>query len=319
MELGIVRERHHMLAEVASLYYESGLNQAEIASRLGLSRTSISRLLSEARDLGVVQISIRWPDDSSGDLGTRLKRAFGLRDAYIVRAGARGHTQLAATLGSVAAQQLERRLEDNMIFGISWNTGVYQVVQAFRAARKLGVTVVQLTGSAGTINPLVDGPDLSAWLAHMLGGQYYNIPAPLVVNDPATREALLHDHTIAEALALAHSADIALVGIGSVLPPLNRLLQSGYLTAAALDAIKEVGAAGELLTTFYDINGAILPLEFHKRTIGLPLADLPSVGYVMGVGAGREQVPAILGALRGGYLDCLVTDDIAAKEILTRR
>lgn len=298
------------------MYYEDNLIQAEIASRLGISRSSVSRLLSEARELGIVDITIHWPGGSTGDLGARLKHTFGLHDVQVVRAGARGYPQVVEALGRAAARLLEDRLGDGMTLGISWNTGVYQVVRAFQAARRMGVRVVQLTGSAAPSNPLLDGPDLARWLAHMLGGHYIYLPAPLVVDSRATRDALLKDRAITECLEIARQADIALVGIGTVFPPLCSLLQTGYLTEEELAEITAMGGVGDILTTFYDIEGNILPLSLHERTIGLSLERLRSIECVIGVAAGIHKAPAIVGALRGGYLSCLVTDDQAAHEVL---
>lgn len=317
VEPGLDQERHRFLAEVAALYYEANLTQSEIAAELEISRSSVSRLLSEARELGVVDIKIRWPSDSSGDLSAQIKQAFGLPEAHIVHSGGRGYTQTIEALGSVAAELLERKLRDNMVLGISWNTGVYQVVRAFRAAaHHTGVKVVQLTGSVGVINPLLDGPDLARWLAQMLGGQYLYLPAPLVVESPQIRQALLADRTIAERLDLAHRADIALVGIGTVFPPLCSLIQTDYLSEEELAEITAMGGVGDILTTFYDIDGNILPLPLHERTIGLPLEALRDLPCVIGVAAGDVKAPAIVGALRGNYLTCLVTDDKAARAML---
>lgn len=309
-------QRHTLLARVSSLYYETDLTQMDIAQELGISRSSVSRLLREARDAGVVQIVVRWPTGTSGDISARLRQAYEGKEIHVVRAGGRGYAQVVEALGSVAAGLLEQRLQDDMILGISWNTGVYQVVRAFRAAGRMGVRVVQLTGSAGVVNPLLDGPDLARWMAQILGGQYLYLPAPLLVDSVTVRNALLKDHTIAERLELARQADIALVGIGTVFPPLNSLSQIGYLNDEDLRRIAEMGGVGDILTTFYDIQGNVLPLPLHQRIIGLQLEQLRDVACVIGVAAGAEKAPAIVGALRGGYVDVLVVDDNAARAVL---
>jgi deoxyribonucleoside regulator len=315
--LGIDATRHQLLANVASMYYESELNQNDIAEELGISRSSVSRLLSEAREQGVVNITIRWPTSTSRDLTAELSHYFPEAEVHVIQGRGHGYSQIVEMLGRLAARLLEQKLKDNMILGISWNTGVYQVVRAFRAARRLGVRVIQLTGSAGVVNPLLDGPDLARWLAQMLGGQYLYLPAPLVVDSTATRDALLNDRTISERLELAAQADIALVGIGTVFPPLSSLFQIGYMNDEELATIATMGGVGDILTTFYDIEGRILPLEFHERIIGLPLEKLRDIDGVIGVAAGEEKAAAIIGALTAGYVDCLVTDDNAALRVLS--
>jgi DNA-binding transcriptional regulator LsrR (DeoR family) len=314
--LQLDREKHQLLADVATLYYKQNLTQAEIADSVGVSRASISRLLREARDVGVVEITINEPVQHAESYSDALRQAFHLEEAHVIGAGARGYTQTVEALGAVAARILRNKLRDKMVLGISWNTGVYQVVRALQEARSMDVTVVQLTGTAGSSNPLLDGPDLARWLADTLGGRYLYLPAPLVVPSEDVQRALLADRTIAERLEMAKEADVALVGIGTVAPPLNSLLQTGYITEEELAAITRQGAVGDILNHFYDANGQILDLPLHNRLIGLHPSELRGMKSVVGVAAGDVKAEAIIGALRGGYITCLVTDDRAARAIL---
>ncbi|NDJ51850.1 MAG: sugar-binding transcriptional regulator [Chloroflexi bacterium] len=314
---GVDADRLRLLAEVASLYYESNYTQSDIAELLGISRTSVSRLLSEARDVGIVHITVRRPNPHNINLSAQIKRYFpSIEEVLVVPAGSRGYPQVVEALGSAAARLLERKLYENIILGISWNTGVYQVVRAIRAAQQVKATVVQLTGSAGHANPIMDGPDLTRWLAQLLGGRYIYLAAPLVVESQAVRDALLTERSIADALALARQINIALVGIGTVFPPLSSLLQTGHISEGELREIIQRGGVGDILTTFYDINGDVLPIDLHHRTIGLSLDTLKDIDCVIGVGASKEKAPAILGALSGGYLNYLVTDDQAASAVI---
>ena len=164
--MDLSEEKHALLARVASLYYEKNLTQVEIARRLNISRPQVSRLLAEGRQEGVVQITIHHPPDKFSSLKHDLLELFHLKEVKIVASGNLGYAQLIERLGRVAARHLEECLEDGMILGISWNTGVYQVVNALQAARQKKVTVVQLTGAVGSIAPSLDGPDLTRWLAH---------------------------------------------------------------------------------------------------------------------------------------------------------
>jgi DNA-binding transcriptional regulator LsrR (DeoR family) len=317
--MDLSEERHSLLARVASLYYEKNLTQAEIARRLDISRPQVSRLLAESRQEGVVQITINYPPDKYSTLKQEFLERFDLKTVQIVASGNLGYAQLVERLGVVAARHLEECLQDGMILGISWNTGVYQVVNALQAARQKKVTVVQLTGAVGSINPLLDGPDLTRWLAQTLGGQYQYLPAPLLVESPATREALLRERSIREPMGLLEKLDIALVGIGSLSPALSGLLSAGYITEAELREIVRQGGVGDICSYHYDLRGNILSLEIHQRIIGVSLETLKRTPYVIGVGGGIEKASSILGGLRLGVLDCLVTDEIAARAVLKMR
>lgn len=305
-----------LLAKVASLYYEKNLTQAEIAQRLNISRPQVSRLLAEGRQEGVVEIIIHHPAAKAAPLEQELLERFSLKEIKILTSGHLGYAQLAERLGVLAARHMEERLQDGMILGISWNTGVYQVVNALRAARQKKVTVIQLTGAVGSINPLIDGPDLTRWLAQTLGGQYKYLPAPLLVESAATREALLQDRSIRESLALLDQMDIALLGIGSLSPALSSLLSAGYITDAELREIIRQGGVGDICSYHYDRHGNVLPLELHQRLIGVSLETLRKTSYVIGVGGGIDKASAVMGALNLGVIDCLVTDEIAARAVL---
>jgi DNA-binding transcriptional regulator LsrR (DeoR family) len=189
-------------------------------------------------------------------------------------------------------------------------------VNALRAARQKKVTVVQLTGAVGSINPLIDGPDLTRWLAQTLGGQYKYLPAPLMVESQATREALLQERSIRETLALLEQMDMALIGIGSLSPALSSLLLAGHISEAELREIIRQGGVGDICSYHYDLRGKVLPLELHQRLIGVSLETLKKTPYVIGVGGGIDKASAVLGALRLGVLDCLITDEIAARAVI---
>ncbi len=309
-------DKHALLARVASLYYEKNLTQAEIARQLNISRPQISRLLAEGRQTGVVKIVIHHPPDKYASLKHQLQDRFKLHEVLVLASGNLGYAQLVERLGTIAARYLEDRLQDGMILGISWNTGVYQVVNALQAARQKKVTVVQLTGAVGSINPLLDGPDLTRWLAQNLGGQYKYLPAPLLVESAATRQALLQDRSIREPMALMEKLDLALVGIGSLSPALSGLLSAGYISETELREIIRQGGVGDICSYHYDLHGNILPLELHQRLIGISLESLKQTPCVIGVGGGIDKAASILGALRLGVIDCLVTDEIAARAVL---
>jgi DNA-binding transcriptional regulator LsrR (DeoR family) len=309
-------EKLALLAKVANLYYEKELTQAEIAERLNISRPQVSRLLAEGRQAGVVEIIIHYPSTKSTSLEQELLDHFPLKEVKLLPSGNLGYAQLVERLGMLAARHIEESLQDGMIIGISWNSGVYQVVNALRAARQKKVTVVQLTGTVGSISPMIDGPDLTRWLAQTLGGNYKYLPAPLLVESPATRQALLQDRAIKETMTLLERMNMALVGIGSLSPALSSLLLAGYISEAELREIIRQGGVGDICSHHYDLRGHILPLELHNRLIGVSIETLRKTPYVIGVGGSIDKAAAVLGALRLGVIDCLITDEMAARAVL---
>ncbi len=309
---------HLKLARVARLYYEQDLTQAQIAREMGVSRSQVSRWLAEARDLGIVEIRIQGPWSRVAELQSRLERRFPLQEALVMDRGGRGYMQVVQALGVLAANRLAELLEGKSVLGIAWSTGVYQVVSALRSARQKGVTVVQLMGTVGSVNPLLDGPDLTRWLAQTLSGQYRYLPAPLLASTPEAREAIVSAPAVSDAIALAEQADIALVGIGAVSPPtLSSMFNAQLLSEADLEQITALGGVGDVCGYFYNQHGELLDLDLHRRLIGISWEGLTRIPVVVGVAGGRRKAPAILGALRSGVIDYLVTDSEAAELILS--
>jgi deoxyribonucleoside regulator len=308
--------RLELLAEVATLYYEDGLTQEEIASRLSISRSNISRLLTEARVKGVVEIRINYPWQTSPALQTQFIERFGLSAARILKNGHLDYQQMLRGLGTLAARYLERMIIDPSTLAIGWGTAVYEVVNALRPIKALDVDVVQMIGALGSGDQLIDGPELARVLANRLGGRFHYLHAPLIVGSADMQQALIGEARIHETLEMARQASIAVVGIGSVEPNLSSLIRAGYLTKQELSAIRECGAVGDICARQFNIRGEILDINLNQRVVGIDCAALKRIGCVIGVAGGALKAPAILGALRGGFIDVLVTDAQAAEAVL---
>lgn len=312
-----VFERVELLARTASLYYEDELTQGEIARQIGTSRSTVSRLLQEAREVGVVEINIHYPWKTAPELQIALSTRFGLLQTLVLVGRGRAHSEVLRGLGILAARYLESVLTANMVLSISWGEAVRRTVRALRSERALPITVAQMVGAVGEGDPLIDGPELARLVAKVFGGEYRHLHAPLIVGDVHAQDILLQEPSIRETLALARRADVALVGIGAPMPGNNSLLRAGYLDQAALAQLRARGVVGDVCARHYDAQGQELDIELNRRVVGIDLDSLHNIGQVIGVAGGELKAKAILGALRGGHVNVLVTDDAAAMRILS--
>ena len=112
-------EKRNMLASVANLYYNVEMTQNQIAERFFTSRSKISRMLKEARQLGIVEIKILEPWDRNVELEQEFMRRFALKDVRVISVKEANNTMVLQKLGEVAAYYLDNLLNDNMILGIS--------------------------------------------------------------------------------------------------------------------------------------------------------------------------------------------------------
>jgi DNA-binding transcriptional regulator LsrR (DeoR family) len=309
-------ERLTYLAQVASMYYDQGQSQEEIAKEFGISRSAVSRLLTEARQKGVVEIIVHYPWRTCLELETALVSTFDLKAASVLFRENRPYEEMLQGLGVLASRYLDRIIHDGVTIGISWGTALYQMINAMRPRHLLGVKIVQLIGATGSENVPTDGPVLAQLLTGQLGGSCYYVYAPLIVESEAVREVLMQDRNIGDTLSRAKQADIALVGIGSTRADLSSLLRAGYLNEDEQDHIRATGAVGDICGQHYSLTGEWLDIDVNRRVVGISLDNLARIETVIGVAGSSRKGAAILGALRGRYVNVLITDDQAARKVL---
>lgn len=304
------------LARIASLYYDQHKSQQDIANILGITRSGVSRLIAEAHERGIIEITVQYPWRSRS-LEQELTSTFGLKAARVMVREERTYDEMLEGLGKLAAQYLNGILSDEMVIGISWGTALYQMIRQLPERQLAGTDVVQLIGATGSEKTPTDGPMLAQLLAERLGCACHYLHAPLIVENRAVRDSLLQQRNIRETLTRAKQATVALVGIGSTHSELNSLLRAGYLTEAELHEISAAGAVGDICAQYYSLSGECLDIPINHRAVGVDLKTLSRIKMVIGVAGDQRKGPAILGALRGKFVNVLITDNHAAQEILS--
>ena len=300
------------LAEIADLYYHEQQTQADIADRLGISRVKVSRLLTRAAVLGVVEFVVHRENPRNETLERELEQAFpGLR-AYVVGPSA---ADLPTAIGRLAASAAEPHLVPGGTAAISYGRAVHETIRAISSNHLTDLTVVQMAGVEGATNPAVDGWDLVRYCALRLGGGYLHLPAGLFSSSVQLHDVLRADPAIATALERAARADLAIVGVGSMEITNSSLVRAGHLDAQGLAAARGAGSVGYIGGQHYDVDGRPLD-ELNRLTLSLDLHSLRRVAQVMGVAHGPDKALPLLGALRGGFLTIVVTDDVAARTVL---
>ena len=310
------QDRLQLLATIADLYYVEKRSQAEIADRYEYSRPTISRMLAEAHDKGLVEIRINYPLHRMVEMEAALRNRFGLAFVNVADRSSLDYARMLRLIGRLGAAYFDQ-LPTPGIIGVSWGTAVYEVVTSMQRRRVPGVRVVQMIGGVGDGAPHTDGPEVARLFAQALGGQHTLLSAPLVVSSRQMRDELMESRQVRDVLGLAMEADYALVGIGSVDKERSSLVRAGYLSVAEMAALEAAGAVGDVCGIHFDAAGRILDADVNERRVGVDLVSLAdSACTVVGVAGGKVKAAAILGALRAGFLDVLITDSNAAQAIL---
>jgi DNA-binding transcriptional regulator LsrR (DeoR family) len=310
--------RAELLAQVAELYYLRGRDQSAIAEEVGTSRSNVSRLLTEARRKGIVEIRIHRPLGRARTLEDDLTARFRLKDARVLATAPRttAHESLRR-VGALAAGYLSDNLRDGLMIGLSWGTLLEAMVEAVFPPRAYEVEVIQLLGGLSWVSPALSGHELGRDLADRLGGRFSYLHAPAIVESPEVRNALLRQQGIAEVLRRGERSDIAFVGVGSLgVGSSAELFSEAGVTGAERKEMKASGAVGDVCARLFTITGERCDVEVDRRVVGIELEGLRSIPRVVGVARGLEKGPGILGALRGGFVNVLITDEPAAIEVM---
>lgn len=310
-----ISEKTALIIEIARLYYEEHKTQEEIAKEMGVSRSTISRSLKRAHEIGAVQIRVVDPYFECSSNVEALRTRFGLERAIVVPVSRGSDESIKRDIGSAGADYLIRVVRDGMVLGVAQGTTLEELVDAIKPRGSVRLKVVQLVGSLGRSAASIDANELARRIAEAFRGEWYLLPAPVVVESSSVRSALLREPAIRDILEMGRKADVALLGIGAC-DASSVMVQRGYLTAREVEVAKRAGAVGDICGRFYDIQGRPCKSDIDDRTIGITLEDLRTIAKRIGVAGGRGKAAAILGALRGRHINILVTDEIAAGEVL---
>ena len=307
-----------LLLRVAWYYYKDELTQDEIARRLSVSRASVGRLLDRARKVGLVSINLNAEYLDAFELSGELRQTFGLAEALVVpddeKEPADRHT-LNARIGLGGAQFMSTHLRPGGSLGVGWGETVSRVIAATNFGAVGPVHMVTLTGGVEGYLPTIlsSKGEVTAESPEVTSATV--IPTPIMASTPSLAAALRDEPTVQQVLKQACSVEHALVGVGTPAADAT-IVHMGYLNPADVRGLRERGVVGDILGQFFDADGSVVELPIHDRRIGIGLSDLVHIRKVVGVAGGLHKAEAILGALHGGFLDVLVTNELVAIRLL---
>ena len=306
--------KHNLLVRIARLYYLCDMTHQEIADREGVSRIKITRLLKEAVDKKIVEFNVKDPLVQSLELEEEIQETFNLKTA-IVTPTPRSQNELFDILGRFAADFLIKKLRKDMHIGIGWGRTLNGMLPYLDHAAALDIHVISLTGGLAA-NELQPNPyDVASALAGKLGATPYYPLAPAIVENDQVKLLLLGERRVRDIVDLWKRIDVALMSIG-VIACDTGIYYSFPDPLKECERVRKLGAVGDLLARPYNIDGQFVETGFGHRMITIDFEDLNQVPIVAGIAGGRHKVQAILGALRTGCLNTLITDEDTARRIL---
>lgn len=297
----------------AWLYHAFALTQSEVAEQLGIGRSTVIRLLEEARQRGEVKITLedRLPD--LAELSIRLETALGLDEAIIVPAP-QGDASTARAVGLALGRLLSEAVADGMTIGVGWGRTLTAALESFTPPKRAGTKVMSLMG--GAVETQFANPFEFAWrFATALQAECFLFPAPLVVDSADTRRRLMADRGIARLQGLAASLDLAVVSAGGLQASSGSLVRQ-LLTEAETAELLACGCVADIMCTFIDGAGRPVEHPINGRVMSVGVEALRGARHKVLASGGVERATAILAVHRSIGCNTLVTDEGAARALL---
>ena len=297
-EQGMCEEEQ--VARIAWFYYHDGLTQSEISDRLGLTRLKVSRLLEKGHQSGIIRVQINSRFEGCLEYETQLRRQFSLQHVRVIPGLA--DADVGGRLGIGAAHMLMSLLQPQQMLAIGFGEAIMNTLQrlsGFISSQQIGsyMTGIGQLNAACSVNI---------------------IPAPLRASSADIARTLKNENCVKDVLLAAQAADVAIVGIGAVSQQDDAtIIRSGYISQGEQLMIGRKGAVGDILGYFFDAKGDVVTnIKIHNELIGLPLSALKTIPVRVGVAGGENKAEAIAAAMKGGYINALVTDQDTAAAIL---
>ncbi|MDN5352314.1 MAG: hypothetical protein PWQ12_1234 [Clostridiales bacterium] len=307
-----------LLVRCAQMYYEEGLNQATISEKLGISKSSISRILNAAKENGIVQINVHNPLPSTViAFEKELERTFGLKEAIVVEVASEDPKEIKMALAKEAANYLERVIKDGDLIGVTWGTTLREIAQFVENTKKNDVMFIPMLGGLGQSQIDIHANHIALDLARKFRAESKMLHAPFIVDDIQRKKMLIEDRTMQDFFEMFDHLDISVTGIGS--PSINSptMLASGCYTTDDLRKLYDAGATADISSLIIDENGKGDQFEINQRIIGITLEQIKRIPLTIGVSGHEDKAEAILATLIGGYLEVLITDARTAEKVIS--
>lgn len=304
------RQADDDIAQAAWLYYVGNLSQQEVSARLGISRFKVLRMLADAREKGLVRISVEHRTSRTLALADRLALAFGLQEVQVAPLGATEEDDLIArnAVAILASGYLARiaNADAPLTVGVGWGRTLSAMADNLTGVKNAGLTFVSLMGSVTYASHTAPG-DVCVRLAAQTGGRAILLPAPFVADSAAACDGILAQRLVREGLDAARRADHALMSVGECRDG-SILFDSDIFSRDQIQQLRDADVVGDCCGVFYKADGTVADIELNRCTPCVQPADMAGMDTVLLAG-GAGKCAATLAVLRAGFVKRLMVDE----------
>jgi DNA-binding transcriptional regulator LsrR (DeoR family) len=235
-----------------------------------------------------------------------LMDEYGLKDAFIVPSS-QNKSQTNAGIAEAASMYISERLTEHSLINMGYGDTPSRILNNLATLAERPITCVSLTGGVSYYLPDTR--------SNVFNAKLHLIPTPLLASSKEMADAMRQEASVMEVSRMISLAQLTVVGIGAMHESAT-IFKTGILNRNDFLYLQMQGAVGDLLSHFIDRDGRLIETPLEGRLISTSLDKLKELQNVIGVAAGDVKVDAIRAALRGGYLDVLITDDRTATQLL---
>ena len=299
--------------KVAYYYYKMGLTQADIANKMNMSRQRVNRLLKKAVEEKIVEITIIDFDKYNIELENIIEKKFNLTQVIVV--SNIDENEVVSSLGLAGAEYLEGILSKGDTIGVTWGKTLSEVAKKLSTNPKMEVSTVQLVGGMNIDFSDLEPTDITKTIASKLGGESNILYAPVIVENKETKDAMMSDFSLKSVFDKMEKCNYIVVGIGE-LKDETKLYKESNFNKQYKEHLLSKGCIGDIGFRWFDREGKIVVHDYDNKTIGYNILNKNNETPVIGIAGGKKKEEAILGALKGGFIDVLITDDETAKFLI---
>lgn len=305
----------NQILRISKMYYELNMGQVAIAKAEGISKSTVSRLLQNGRDMGLIEIKIKEPVLAFSDLENQLLDHYPLKSVTIVPDLVGNKQILLHDVCSALAEDLPDYIEDNSVIGVAWGRTLELLSTLLSSINREGVSVIQFSGGYSRAVHESGALKILSSFAESVGGNAYMIPAPAVVDAPFIADAIKQDSQIKHILTMAENCKTAIFSVGNLARP-SVIYEMGLLSDEQYRDMEAEGCVGDCCSHFLNADGDIFDPDFDRRVVGVSIETLKAVPNKVLVVSGIEKASIIRATLNGGLADRLYIDAPTAKAVL---
>ncbi|MFK8077574.1 MAG: sugar-binding transcriptional regulator [Granulosicoccus sp.] len=311
---GRLSRQDDAIVEAAWCYYHEGLNQSEIATKLGVSRASVVNYLAESRKRDYVRVTLDTNVFLHNQLAAELRDAYQLTQVLVTPNDETSEQRSFDRVVRAASDWLPQLLVPGDMLGVAWGETICRLAEIAPKLSLDQLVVVQLVGSRPSALGFA-AESCSATLAQRFGAQCINLHVPLLLSNPELCKQLIAEPVVAEQLKYVADCSKVIFAPGTCFDD-SHIVHTGIITRKEIAKFRRKGAAGVICGRLIDTDGNAMLVSNEDRMIGVTLEQMRKKELGMLVCAEPQRVDAARAAIMGGYVTHFATCTKTARLLL---